>query len=155
MYKKVSGSAVTFLVLYVDDILLIGNDVGMLQSTKIWLASKFSMQDLGEASFVLGIQIYRDRSRRLLGLTQSTYIDTIVKRFSMDESKRGHLPMCHGVSLSKSMSPKTDAEIAAMTSIPYASTIRSIMYGMISTRPDVAFALSVVNKYQSNPGLPH
>ena len=63
--------------------------------------------------------------------------------------------MCHGVSLSKSMSPKTEAEIAAMTSIPYASAIGSIMYGMISTRPDVAFALSVVSRYQSNPGLPH
>ncbi|XP_073121893.1 uncharacterized protein [Henckelia pumila] len=152
VYKKVVKDAVTFLVLYVDDILLIGNDVGMLQSTKIWLSGRFSMKDLGEASYILGIQIYRDRSKRMIGLTQSTYIDTILKRFSMDGSKRGHLPMCHGVSLSKSMCPKTDAEIENMTHVPYASAIGSIMYGMISTRPDVAFALSVTSRYQSNPG---
>ncbi|KZV56006.1 hypothetical protein F511_12705 [Dorcoceras hygrometricum] len=53
VYKKVVKNAVTFLVLYVDDILLIGNDVGMLQSTKVWLSSRFSMKDMGEASYIL------------------------------------------------------------------------------------------------------
>ena len=66
VYKKVSGSAVSFLVLYVDDILLIGNDIPMLQSIKIWLSKHFSMKDLGEASYILGIKIYRDRSKRIL-----------------------------------------------------------------------------------------
>ena len=74
MYKKTSGSAVIFLVLYVDDILLIGNDVSVLQSVKIWLSKNFSMKDLGEATYILGIKIYNDRSKRLLGLSQSTYI---------------------------------------------------------------------------------
>ena len=69
MYKKTSGSAIVFLVLYVDDILLIGNDIPMLQSIKIWLSQKSSMRDLGEASYVLGIKIYRDRSKRMLGLS--------------------------------------------------------------------------------------
>ena len=71
VYKKTSGSAIIFLVLYVDDILLIGNDIPMLQSIKTWLSSKFSMKDLGEASYILGIKIYRDRSKRMLGLSQS------------------------------------------------------------------------------------
>ena len=71
VYKKVSGSAVTFVVLYVDDILLIGNDVGMLQSTRTWLSNQFSMKDLGGASFILGIKIYRDRSTRMIELSQS------------------------------------------------------------------------------------
>ena len=59
-----SGSSVAFLVLYVDDILLIGNDVELLKSVKEYLNSKFSMKDLGEAAYVLGIKIYRDRPRR-------------------------------------------------------------------------------------------
>ena len=58
-----------FLVLYVDDILLIGNDVSMQNSVKESLNGKFSMNDLGEAMYILGIKIYRDRSRRLLGLS--------------------------------------------------------------------------------------
>ena len=106
VYKKTSGSAIVFLVLYVDDILLIGNDIPMLQSVKIWLSNKFSMKDLGEASFILGIKIYRDRSKRMLGLYQSRYIDLVLKRFSMDGSKRCYLPMSQGIHLSKRMSPK-------------------------------------------------
>ena len=66
IYKKMSGSSVVFLALYVDDILLIGNDVKLLNSVKNYLNRKFSMKDLGEAAYVLGIKIYRDRSRRLL-----------------------------------------------------------------------------------------
>ena len=155
IYKKVSGSAVTFLVLYVDDILLIGNDVGMLQTTKAWLSTRFSMKDLGEASYVLGIRIYRDRSRRLLGLSQSLYIETVMKRFSMEESKKGFLPMSHGVRLSKSMCPRTPQEIEEMKRTPYASAIGSIMYGMLCTRPDIAYAVSVTSRYQSNPGPAH
>ncbi|KAL0445218.1 UNVERIFIED_CONTAM: Retrovirus-related Pol polyprotein from transposon TNT 1-94 [Sesamum latifolium] len=74
-YKKISGSSVAYLVLYVDDILLIGNDVKMLRDIKAWLSTQFSMKDMGEASYILGIKIYRDRSRRMLGLTQSSYIE--------------------------------------------------------------------------------
>jgi hypothetical protein len=61
-----SESSVSFLVLYVDDILLIGNDVQILNSVKKYLNNKFSMKDMGEVAYVLGIKIYRDRSRRLL-----------------------------------------------------------------------------------------
>ena len=69
VYKKVSGSAIVFVVLYVDDILLIRNDVSVLQSIKIWLSKNFFMKDLGEKTYILGIKIYRDRSKRLLGLS--------------------------------------------------------------------------------------
>ncbi|VFQ86104.1 unnamed protein product [Cuscuta campestris] len=70
VYKKVSGSAIVFLALYVDDILLIGNEIPTLTTIKTWLSKSFSMKDLGDASYALGIRIYRDRSRKLLGLSQ-------------------------------------------------------------------------------------
>ena len=69
VYKKEDGSSVAFLILYVDDILLIGNDIPMLESIKTSLKNSFSMKDLGEAAYILGIKIYRDRSRRLIGLS--------------------------------------------------------------------------------------
>ena len=50
---------VVFLLLYVDDILLIGNDVGSLSSVKVWLSNQFDMKDLGEASHILGIKLMR------------------------------------------------------------------------------------------------
>ena len=76
IYKWVNNSVIVFLILYVDDILLIGNDISALQEIKVWLSSQFSMKDLGEASFILGMKIYRDRSKRLLELSQSMYINT-------------------------------------------------------------------------------
>ena len=60
VYKRHQDKVVTFLVLYVDDILLIGNDVRVMSSVKIWLSSQFDMKDLGEASYILGIKLWRD-----------------------------------------------------------------------------------------------
>ena len=95
MYKKVSGSVFMFFVLYVDDILLIGNNISVLQSVKIWLSKNFS------------IKIYRDRSKRLLGLSRSTYTYKMLKMNRTEQSKRGFIPMIHGITLSKSMGPRT------------------------------------------------
>ncbi|KAL4361053.1 hypothetical protein GQ457_04G019690 [Hibiscus cannabinus] len=109
----------------------------------------------GEAAYILGVKIYRDRSRRLPGLSQSTYIDKVLKRFSMEESKRGFLPMRHVISLSKEMCPSTPQETERMSQIPYASAIGSIMYAMICTRPNLSYALSMTSRYQANPGEGH
>ena len=86
IYKKVSGSSIAFLILYVDDILLIGNDVEFLDSIKGYMNKSFSMKNLGEGAYILGIKIYRDRSRRLKGLSQSTYLDKVLKKFKMDHA---------------------------------------------------------------------
>ena len=155
VYVRTSGSIVVFLVLYVDDILLMGNDIPTLQSVKAWLGKCFSMKDMGDAAYILGIKIYRDRSRRLIGLSQSTYIDKVLKKFNMQDSKKGFIPMQHGLALSKAQCPSSSSELERMSRIPYASAIGSIMYAMICTRPDVSYALSMTSRYQSNPGNDH
>ena len=83
MYKKHSRNMVVSLVLYVDDILLIRNDVGALSSVKVWLSGQFDMKDLGELGHILGIKLLRDRKYRMLGLSQAIYIDKILARFNM------------------------------------------------------------------------
>ena len=77
-----------FLILYVDDILLIGNDVWVMSSVNIWLPSQFDMKDLGEANFILGIKLWQDRKNKMLGLSRSGYIDKFLERFSMQNSKK-------------------------------------------------------------------
>ena len=96
VYVRSSGSDVVFLVLYVDDILLIGNDIPTLKNVKTWLGNCFSMKDMGDAAYILGIKIYRDRSRRLIGLSQSIYIDKILEKFKMQDSRKG-LCLCNMV----------------------------------------------------------
>src|SRR3954462_6414138 len=155
LYKKVSGRSVAFLILYVDDILLIGNDIDLLNSVKSYLNSKFSMKDLGEASYILGINIYRDRSRRLIGLSQSTYLEKFLKRFGMEDSKKGFFPMLPNTTLSKTQSPATAEDRERMSKTPYASAIGSIMYSMLYTRPDIAYVVSLTSRYQSDSGVDH
>ncbi|KAM2686697.1 hypothetical protein EV2_009558 [Malus domestica] len=83
------------------------------------------------------------------------YIDKVLSRFQMKQSKKGLLPVRHGIYLSKSMGPKTPEEIRQIRTIPYASAIGSLMYAMICTRPDIAYDVSITSRYQSNPGLEH
>ena len=142
-----SGSSIAFLILYVDGILLIGNDIELLNSVKGYLNKSFSMKDLGEDAYILGIKIYRDRSRHLIGLSQSTYLDKVLKRFRMDQAKKGFLPMLQVKTLSKTQCPASAEEREKMQNIPYASAIGSIMYGMLCTRPDVSHALSLTSRY--------
>ena len=78
IYLKFNGSKFIILVLYIDDILLANSDIGLLHETKKFLSSKFEMQDFGEVSFVLGIQIHRDRTRSILGVSQKAYIDKVL-----------------------------------------------------------------------------
>nr|GEZ29820.1 putative retrotransposon protein [Tanacetum cinerariifolium] len=102
VYIKASGSNITFLILYVDDILIMGNSIPMLQSVKTYLGKCFAMKDLGEAAYILEIKIYRDRSKQLIGLCQSAYIEKILKQYCMKNSKRRSIPMQEKRKLSKS-----------------------------------------------------
>jgi hypothetical protein len=155
VYKKVSGSTVVFLVLYVDDILLIENDIPIMEAIKSSLRKSFSMRDLGEAGYILDINIYRDRSKRLTGLNQDAYIDKIFNRFNMQDSKKGFLPMSHVITLSKKQCPTDPVEQERMRAISYASAIGSIIYAMICMCPDISYALSATSNYQSNYGEAH
>ena len=155
IYCKVSGRKFIFLILYVDDILLASSDLGLLHETKRMLSNNFDMKDLGEASFVLGIEIHRNRSCRLLGLSQRAYVDRVLERFNMQLCKLGIAPVCKGDKLSLSQCPHSEIEKAQMKNVPYASALGSIMYAQVCTRPDIAFATGLLGRYQSNPGHDH
>ena len=155
VYKRHQDKVVVFLVLYVDDILLIGNDVGVMSLVKVWLLSQFDMKDLGETNFILGIKLWRDRKNRMLGLLQAGYIDKVLKRFSMQNSKKGLLPFRHRVPLSNDQRPKTLKEENMMRQVPYASAMGSLMYVMLCTRPDICYLVDMVSRYQSNPRPKH
>ena len=113
------------------------------------------MNDLGEAAYILCIKIYRDRSKHLLALSQKTYLEKILKRFNMEESKKGLLPVLKGSQLSVTQCPVTTKYRKEMSLKPYASAIGYIMYAMLSTQPDEALAISLTNHFQSNPGKEH
>lgn len=79
IYLKTSGSKFILLILYVDDILLTSSNIGLLHEIKKFLSKNFEMKDLGETYFVIGIEFKRDRARGILGLSQKTYIEKVLK----------------------------------------------------------------------------
>ncbi|KAL6322228.1 hypothetical protein AAG906_005181 [Vitis piasezkii] len=91
------------------------------------LSTHFDMKDLGEASYVLGIKILRDRANGVLKLSQRAYIEKILKRFNMHNRE--------------------------MRTIPYSSMVGSLMYAQVCTRLDIAFVVGMLGRYLSNHGV--
>ncbi|GJR89663.1 retrotransposon protein, putative, ty1-copia subclass [Tanacetum coccineum] len=136
IYQKASGRNVTFLILYVDDIIIIGKYIPSLQSVKDYHGKCFAKKDLGEAAFILGIKIYRDRSKQLIGLSQSAYMDKILKIYRMDNSKRGHIPMQERLELNKTQGASTPEEVKRIPNVPYASAtaVKNILKYLRNTK---------------------
>ena len=111
IYVKVSGSRFMFLVLYIDDILLASNNLGLIRETKQFLSQNFDMKDIGEASYVIGIEIHRDRSRKILGLSQKAYINKILERYNMRNCSGSVAPIVKGDKFSLSQCPKNSLEL--------------------------------------------
>ena len=108
IYLKISGSKYIFLVLYVDDILLASSDLGLLHDTKGFLAQNFERKDMGKASYVIGIEIHRDRSNRTLGLSQKAYIQKVLERFRMKDCEPTVVLIVKGDKFSQSQCPQND-----------------------------------------------
>ena len=81
----------------------------------------------------------------MLGLSQAGYIDKVLELFSMQNSKKGLLSSRHGVPLSDDQRPKTLKEENMMRQVPYASTMGSLMYAMLLTRPDICYLVGMVS----------
>jgi hypothetical protein len=141
-------------VLYVDDILLANSDVHLLLETKSFLSSHFDMKDLCEASYVLGIEIHRDRRKGVLRLSQKSYIEKVLKKFNMHKCNPTPTPIVKGVKFGKFQCHRNQYEINEMKAVPYASAVRSLMYAQVYTRPDLAFVIRMLGRYQKNPGKP-
>jgi len=135
---------------YVDDLQIFGRHSPHIMKLKNSLHERFDMVDLGEAKDYLGMEITRDREHRTVRITQGKYIEKVLRRFNMEECNIAVTPMDPKLSLEK-------AESVASTEdrLVYQSMIGSIMYCMIETRPDIAYATSVLSRFLSNPGPKH
>ena len=142
-------------MLHVDDILLTSNDLGLLHETKHMLTRFFDMKDLGETSFVLGIEIHRDKSHCMLGLSHRAYIDRVLERFNVQKCKPGDVAVIKGDKFYKNQCPKSEFEKVKMKDKPFDSALGSLMYAQDCTRPNIAFIVDILWRYQPNPGNDH
>ena len=123
------------LILYVDDLLLLGQDLSKIEDIKCQLGKLFQMKDLRPASSYLGIRITRDRKSRAIWINQQAYIENALKRFELQDANNTKTPLPAGIHLEKSREP-----VALDTKTYYQQIIRTLIYATIGTRPDIAFA---------------
>ncbi|RVW63516.1 Retrovirus-related Pol polyprotein from transposon TNT 1-94 [Vitis vinifera] len=131
-FKTLPDGSFIYLLLYVDDMLIAAKNRAEINKLKQLLSSEFEMKDLGAAKKILGMEIWRDRDAGLLYVSQQKYIEKLMQYIA-----------------------STDEEVEYMKSVPYSSVVGSLMYAMVCTRPDLAFAVSVVSRFMSNPGKAH
>lgn len=152
VYRR--GDLIVISSLYVDDLLLASNSRAQLDGFKKELASHFDMEDLGEAHFVLGIEIQRDRKARTLHISQGAYIKDVLARFGMDQCTAMAIPMEKGLRLLKA----TDGDplaLDAQATRDYQARVGALIYAMQATRPDIAYAVTALSQFCSKPTTQH
>ena len=125
--------------------LIIGRDPKKIGSFKKALNKSFTIKDMGPVKQILGIHIIRNRTKKLLWLSQEKYVTEVLQRFTMSNAKPVGSTMSTNYKLSGKESPKTKVDRAEMMKIPYGSAVRSLMYAMVCTRLDIGYAVGVVS----------
>jgi hypothetical protein len=152
VYRREKGFSVIIISLYVDDLLLFSNDLRALTAFKAALSRRFEMKDLGEAKFVLGIAVIRDRSKRTIALSQASYTRELLRTYQMESCNAAHTPVQPNVCLA----PPADNFKASTKDIRrYQAAVGALMWASICTRPDISFAVGQLSQHASNPDKSH
>ena len=139
-----------FVAIYVDDLLIAGASLDEISALKTALSARFEMSDLGECRFYLGMEIIRDRPNRTLRLSQAGYLAKILEDFGMAKCSSNSTPM------GGHLGPGPEGFQALKPDVKrYQKAVGSLMYLMLGTRPDIAFAVGCLSRYMANPAENH
>jgi hypothetical protein len=137
------------LALYVDDILMASLLAAFLQQFIEWISEAFKIRDLGIPTHFLGMNISYDREKGEVLLSQVSYIDTLIKRFNIQDSPPTSIPIKPGVRFNKLQGQESP------TTQPFSSLIGGLLFLSICTRPDIAFAVFSLSRFLKQPGQIH
>ncbi len=146
VYTKLEGGECVIISLYVDDMLIFGTTLEIVEHTKSFLSSQFDMKDLGEASVILGVKIIRKES--CLMLSQEHYVEKLLMKFNYFEVTPVSTPYDANTQLKKNKGESVAQQ-------EYAQIIGSLMHLMNFTRPDIAYAVCRLSRYTQNPNEEH
>ena len=138
------------LILYVDNLLLLGEDLSKIQNVKCQLGKMYQMKDLGPVSSYLGIRITRDQNTWAIWINQEAYIENALKRFEISDANNTPTLLPAGIHLEKSEEP-----VALDTKTYYQQIIRTLIYAAIGTRPDITFTAMRLPQFNNNPTKEH
>jgi transposase InsO family protein len=139
-----------YLLVYVDDIILISFSLERISITKGEIMSKFKSKDLGEVRFILGIEVKRDRTARTMHLSQEGYLKRVLSRFDISPTEKSRSPMIAG-----SHPLKWKGECPKEEQTLYLEMVGSLLHLARFTRPDISLSVGIAGRFSSNPGPDH
>lgn len=146
IFYQINGNDMIFIAIYVDDVLYFTNSKELKASLQRILTAEFKMKDLGEAECCVGLRITRDRANGVIFLDQQKYIAEILEKFNMTNCKIIDTPSDPNQRLKRGESNDVDFN---SDSIPYQQAVGSLMYLTQGTRPDLAFAINNVCRFNT------
>ena len=149
------GDARIIIPVFVDDMTIVARSQEEAQKLISLLSGHFKLRDLGPTSWLLGVEIQRDRSKRLLTLSQRQYTEDILDRAGMADCNPVTTPLDPNIKLNTDMCPQTAEEFEWMRDKPYIHLLGAIAYLAVATRPDIAYAVGVLARFSRNPGKDH
>ena len=155
LYIKQTSKSLLIVIIYVDDLIILASDMDMMKGLKFKLEEEYDMSDLGELHFFLGVHIERDRAARTITMHQRSYIEEVLKQFGMEDCKPISTPLDVKAQLVKLTDEEHEEHMQEMQGVPYQKAVGSLMYAMVATRADIAFAVSVVSQFMSKPSSMH
>jgi hypothetical protein len=147
VYVYRDKSVTTIIAVYVDDLVIMSNSKTAIAEVKQTLSSRFHMKDLGEMTYCLGILVTREGNT--LKLSQKRYVDQMLQKFGMSDCNPVSTPAAIDVKLVKSDGSKS------VNQRSYQSLIGSLLYLAIATRPDIAYSVGVLSRFNSCPTQTH
>jgi hypothetical protein len=154
LYVKRTDEDYAAAAVHVDDTLAIGTSVAVLDKLEADLRSKWEIS-VGDASFILGIHIERDRPNRLIHLSQTALIDKLAAKHGQVNCRTASTPMEHGAVVTLRDSPVTQADKDAMADKPYRELLGGLQYLAHGSRPDICYAVGRLASVAHNPGVTH
>jgi hypothetical protein len=149
VYDGKFGGGELLLGLYVDDILVSGSNLDIIDHFTCVLSENFKIHDLGEPKFLLGMELTFNDDRSVMTISQMRYTAQILERFNVGDANTSGAPLPLGTVLDDDDSPTLESDV------PYREAIGCVMYLMTCTRPDIACAVSMASKYLSHPRRSH
>lgn len=153
--KKWENSRIIILAVHINDCMITGSSIKLINKSKAEMNGKYKLTDLGPCAWLLRIKITYDLIRQTIALSQCIYLKVILTRFNFDDLKPSAVPMDHNQPLSQSQCLLTLVDITWMKNVPYCEAVGSLMYTAIGTRPDITFSISTVVQFMDNPGWAH
>ena len=139
-----------------DDLIILSNSKTALTNFKAAILKHFKMTDEGELRWILGMRVTRDRKNRTLKLDQERYVQDLIDGFKMTDCKLATTPAIPGEVLPKiHQGEKHPGLNGPVDKTLYRTMVGKLVYAMVGTRPDIAFAVSQVARHFENPTVAH